>query len=154
MINIQVIVLLCSICDIDTRVNLKKKNKNILLTRSSIKTQFFIWIFRFWNLRLLLQNAPECTILRKFSKNFTGETPRTPTCGRGFPHPPPFGASHLSEAFGYRPSCSSTFQSCSRGKIVGHPCVQCDRFVQELPLKLLHDAGVHCTVETNNLKLA
>ena len=39
MINIQVIVLLCSICDLGTRVNLRK-NQNILLTRSSIYKVF------------------------------------------------------------------------------------------------------------------
>ena len=38
----------------------------------------------------MLQNVPECTILRQFPKNFPGETPRTPTCGRGWPPPSPF----------------------------------------------------------------
>ena len=31
----------------------------------------------------------ECTILMQISQNFQGETPRTPTCGRGLPPPPP-----------------------------------------------------------------
>ena len=31
----------------------------------------------------------ECTILMLFLKKFPGEAPRTPTCGRGWPPPPP-----------------------------------------------------------------
>ena len=50
-----------------------------------------------------LKMHSECTILMQFLKKFPGEAPRTPTCGRGdpLPHPPPFGASRLSEAFGF-----------------------------------------------------
>ena len=31
----------------------------------------------------------ECTILMQFLKKIPGEAPRTPTCGRGWPPPPP-----------------------------------------------------------------
>ena len=56
--------------------------------------------------------------MRQFSKIFPGETPGPPPAGGGdpLPHPPPFGASRISEAFGFKPLCSSSFQSCSRGK--------------------------------------
>ena len=37
------------------------------------------------------------------------------------PHPPPFGVSRLTEAFGFKPWCSSSFNPCSRAKKVGHP---------------------------------
>ena len=49
---------------------------------------------------MLINMCSECTILMQFLKKFPGEAPRTPTCGRGLP-PPPFGASRLSEAFGF-----------------------------------------------------
>ena len=128
MINIQqVIVLLCSICDLDTRVNLKN-NQNILLSRSSIKslrrqTQFFFHINRrFWNLHLLLQNAPECTILRQLSKNSPGETPRTPTCGKGWRHPipPPSPFRRFAPQWSLRLQIL-VLQQFSIKK-VGHPC--------------------------------
>ena len=50
-----------------------------------------------------LKMHSECTILMHFLKKFPGEAPRPPTYGRGWPlhHPPPFGASRLSEAFGF-----------------------------------------------------
>ena len=45
----------------------------------------------------------ECTILMQFLKKFPGEAPGPPPAGGGdpLPHPPPFGASRLSEAFGF-----------------------------------------------------
>ena len=38
-------------------------------------------------MHLLLQNAPECTIVSQFSKNFPGETPGPPPAGGGDPLP-------------------------------------------------------------------
>ena len=45
----------------------------------------------------------ECTILMQFLKKFPGEGPGPPPAGGDdpLPHPPPFGASRLSEAFGF-----------------------------------------------------
>ena len=45
----------------------------------------------------------ECTILMQFSQNFPGRPPGPPPAGGGdpLPHPPPFGASRLTEAFGF-----------------------------------------------------
>ena len=36
-----------------------------------------------------LKMHSECTILMQFLKKIPGEAPRTPTCGRGWPPPPP-----------------------------------------------------------------
>ena len=36
-----------------------------------------------------LKMHAECTILMQFLQKFPGEAPRTPTCGRGWPPPPP-----------------------------------------------------------------
>ena len=44
----------------------------------------------------------ECTICIHFSKNFPGEAPRTPTCGRGYPPPTPSPCG-ASRRFGYAP---------------------------------------------------
>ena len=44
----------------------------------------------------------ECTICIHFSKNFPGEAPRTPTCGRGVP-PPALSPCGASRRFGYAP---------------------------------------------------
>ena len=45
----------------------------------------------------------ECTILMPFLKKIRGRPPGPPPAGGGdpLPHPPPFGASRLSEAFGF-----------------------------------------------------
>ena len=45
----------------------------------------------------------ECTILMQISQNFPGETPGPPPAGGGYPlpQPPAFGATRLSEAFGF-----------------------------------------------------
>ena len=45
----------------------------------------------------------ECTIFMQFLKKIPGEAPGPPPAGGGdpLPHPPPFGASRLSEAFGF-----------------------------------------------------
>ena len=66
------------------------------------------------------QNAPFCDNFPKISR---GRPPEPPPAGGDYPlpHPPPFSASRLSESFGFRPWCSSSFQSCTRGKKGGHP---------------------------------
>ena len=49
-----------------------------------------------------LKMHSECTILMQFLKKFPGEAPGPPPAGGGdpLPHPPPFGATRLSEADG------------------------------------------------------
>ena len=84
-----------------------------------------IFSYKFSVLKLALtapkhQNAP---ILMQFSKNSPGETPRTPTCGKGWPPPPPSPFRRFVPQ--WKPSasdlgCSSSFQSCSRGNKFWH----------------------------------
>ena len=115
---------MCSICDLDTRVNLKK-NQNILLSRS-LRGQTQFLSYKFSVLKFAF-TASKCTRMHHFEAIFQkfpgGDPPVPPPAGGGdpLPHPPPFGASRLSEAFGFRPWCSSSFLSCSREKKVGHP---------------------------------
>ena len=89
MINIQVIVLLCSICDLDTMYKSKfeKKNQNILLSRSSItslrrQTQIS---YRFSVLKFAF-TASKCTRMDHFEaifQNFPGGDPPDPHLGEG-----------------------------------------------------------------------
>ena len=53
-----------------------------------------------------------------FQKISRGRPPGPPPAGRGdpLPHPPPFGALRLSEAFGFRPLCSNSFPVLQRKK--------------------------------------
>ena len=95
------------------------RKKWISSIKSLLDAIFFIHFFGI-NYLKIRQNAPFWGNIPKISR---GRPPGPPPAGGGdpLPHPPPFGASRLSEAFGFRPWCSSNFKSCSRGKKFGHP---------------------------------
>ena len=94
----------------------EKKNQNSLLSTSSMKslrrqTQFFSYKFSVLKFAFTVSKCIRMHHFEAIFQKFPWEDPRTPTCGRGWrsdplPHPPPFGASRLSEAFSFRPVCA------------------------------------------------
>ena len=66
-----------------------RKNMNSLYV-NLVRRIFFSYKFSVQKTCIdYLKMYSECTILMQFLKKFPGEAPRTPTCGRGDPPPPP-----------------------------------------------------------------